>query len=199
MKPLFSVLCSEKGQEVDRLVSLFELNDFSLKTLWEKIRTFPNLYGRDTPKTQEELFNLFFSSDPVSGLLFSDSVVFIIDDYVGMVTLTNIYHPDEATIHFIFFDKRMRGRADLLKAIALYVFKEYGLRRLNVELASFSSPATLNFVSTKLGLTLEGKKRKAILYNEKYHDVLMYGLLAEEAEQWEPLKLRQLVEEKQEA
>lgn len=207
MEPILSVVCDEPGGEIERNVYPFILNDDNLAAFWTKASKYPYIFGRPTPPSQEEFFRMYFSVDPLTGQLRTENLIWVIDDYVGAMVLSNIYFPHDALVHFTFFDGRLKGRAPVLREMIKYVFDTYGLLRLSAEIPAYIVKANkvkenvLNFISDQVGLIFEGRKRKSVWYKspkmetpEKF-DVLLYGITIEDVEKWEHQKPKLLVAE----
>lgn len=209
MDPILSVVCNEPEGEVRRYVYPFVLNDTALENFWLRASKYPYIFGRPTPPSQEEFFRMYFNVDPHTGAVTTDNLIWVIDDYVGAMVLSNIYYPHDASMHFTFFDGRLKGRAPILKEMIKYVVDTYGLLRLSAEIPTYIVKSNrvrenvLNFISNEVGLFLEGRKRKSVWYQgpkmeipEKF-DVLLYGITIEDVEKWELQKPKLSVAEAQ--
>lgn len=64
------------------------------------------------------------------------------------------------------------------RAIAAYAFEDLGLRRLEIKCAATNTRSAA--VAERLGFALEGRLRQAEPVRERWDDLLLYGLLAEE-------------------
>jgi RimJ/RimL family protein N-acetyltransferase len=116
-----------------------------------------------------------------------------IDDYVGLYFLTDI-KDTEATAHFTFFDRRFKGRSGMTHRMLRHLFQRYKFQRLNVEVPVYVGENIHKFVKG-LGFVREGKKRRAVEFDNKFFDVIQYGLIGEEyltasRERWELSKQR---------
>ncbi len=176
---VLSVDCKEKGVLVTHDVSKMILTIPELKRFYDKAKQFPVLFGREL-KDEQDFIDQFIvydaNNEPIStGLFFKDEVE---GELVGMHYLTNICYR-EADAHFAFFDRRFRGRSELVKAVMGYVFHTWRLHRLNVNIPCYAGTAVHKFVSD-LGFKLEGRKRQASFYKGQRFDVLLYGILRSE-------------------
>ena len=118
-------------------------------------------------------------------------------DLVGILTLQSIVPEDDATAHYIFFDRDLSGKTTLLNNMIDWVFSDHedvgwkALRRLTVEVPAHAhalathAQKKLNFggpFDYRIGgrtLKLEGVKRAARLWKGKPQDLLLMGRLAD--------------------
>lgn len=175
--PLFAVECNEPEGLVTREVFFMPLSPQNLKTFWEKARQFRTLFGADINQDFKKFMELFVSQD--GDQLRAHGLFWRIDDFVGVFDLTHITEID-ALCHYTFFDRRHKGREELTRQLIRYVFREFGFRRLSVEIPKYASPHTFGF-TTALGFKKEGIKRKSAPYKDDWFDVVCFGLLREEA------------------
>ena len=96
-------------------------------------------------------------------------------DDVGIFFLNEIIPHQSASAHFVFWDKRFRGREELCKEMLRYVFEQYKFERIQVEVPLYAYH-TMDAVEN-LGFVLEGRIRRAILYHDKWFDVNLYSVL----------------------
>lgn len=175
--PIIKLVCDEPEGDIERAIYPVDLSFANLTTMWEKSIPFKNFLGKEV-RDNFAAFVECFVQDPGNGQFVTDSLVWRIDDFVGLYYLTDI-RETEATAHFTFFDRRFRGRLKLTKSMLKFLFIKYGFQRLNVEVPTYASPATANFVRM-LGFLQEGRKRKAVHFNSDWFDVKTFGILREE-------------------
>lgn len=196
-QPILVVECKEPNKTVVRSVRLFEFNPENGLRFWEEAKKFPKIFNTIPTETAPEFLDAFFKWDEVRMTATAESLLWVVDDFVGVFSLTNIYHPDDALMHFTFFDKRIKGRDELVREMIRYVFITYGFHRLSAEIPAYSSPGVLRFITEKVGLSLEGRKKKAIPFHEDRADLLLYGITKEDVEQWDLQRQKLLEEEPQ--
>lgn len=199
MEPILSVVCNEPSGPIERHVTKFVFSEENIKKFYEQSQKFPKIFGRTTAATIEEFLDMFFFLDK-DGFWQTNNLFYIVDDFVGVLSLTNIYHPHDALMHFTFYDRRLKGRNELLREMIKYVIREYEFNRLSCEIPTYAPKTVLHFVSEHLGLVLEGKRRKSVPSlkdPEELMDVLLYGVTKGDIEQWERQKLKQSVVEVQ--
>ena len=198
MEPILTITCREKDQDIERHVYPFVFTQENAIKFWEQAKRYPEIFGRTIfYDTIEEFLNLFFYLDQ-DGYWQTNNLFFVVDDFVGMLSLTNISHPNDALMHFTFYDGRLRGREELIRQTIKYVISQYEFNRLSAELPTYVSKSTLKFVSDNIGLTLEGKKRDAQLSPKgNLVDVLLYGVTKKDTEAWDSQRHKQLVVEAQ--
>lgn len=176
MDAILSVVCDEPGGKVTRNVYPLLFTPENIKKFYEKVSQFPVLSGKPIGSLKEFLDYVIQYTE--SGEPELKGVFWVIDDFVGVFYLTNIY-PDEADAHFAFFDRRFKGRDKLVKEMMKYTFSTYKFHRISAHLATYIGKNVMRFVSA-IGFSLEGKRREAVEYHGKKFDMLMYGILATE-------------------
>lgn len=79
----------------------------------------------------------------------------------------------------IFAGHRQRGYAlDAVRILLRHYFEERGYHRAGARVYAFNEPSIL--LQEKLGFSLEGRQRESVLTGGERHDLLLYGMLAEE-------------------
>jgi RimJ/RimL family protein N-acetyltransferase len=193
MEPLLIVSCEEKNKIVERKVYPFVATKENIFTFWEQASKYPYIFGMKNNGSIEDFLNIFFSEDD-RGFWRTEHLFYVVDDFVGVLALTNIYYPYDALMHFTFFDGRLRGRETIIRGMIEYVFDKYKFNRLSAEIPCVvrdEKSSLPKFVSERVGLILEGKKRKAMEFKDSLCDVLMYGITQEDIRKWDSQKPRQ--------
>jgi RimJ/RimL family protein N-acetyltransferase len=170
------VLCSEPEGEILRNVWKFSFTKEHTLRLYEAASKFPVLFGR--PLESLEDFTKFFIVQNLSGDAEPQGLIWVIDDFVGMFYLNEI-SDIEATVHYSFFDRRHKGRAPLVRAMLQKVFEDYGFVRLNVYIPAQAGMGPRKFVE-QCGFRIEGRKRRASWWKDRWFDVHLYGILPED-------------------
>lgn len=179
--PVLTVECNEPKGVVTRNVYPMALTIDNLKTFWEKASKFRTLFTEEVNGDFKKFLELFISQD---GELYRVHGLFwVVDDFVGVYYMTNITDID-AKVHYTFLDRRHTGREVMTRMMLKYAFDKYKFRRLSTEVPLYVGEAVFGFVNA-LGFKKEGRKRKCVLYKNEWFDVALFGLLKEEAEQWE--------------
>lgn len=178
---LFSAICDEPDGLIEREVRKLEFTPDNLKKLWEKQRHFRTLMGREI-HTFDEMVNFFMYQNP-DGSFAARGLAYVIDDYVGIFWLSDIVHPAYAEVHYTFFDRRHRGRVNLVREAIKWTFSFWQLNRLYVRVGAYA-PEPIHFV-TKVGFKREGRLRKCMYYRGNWYDALCFGILKEEINKWE--------------
>jgi RimJ/RimL family protein N-acetyltransferase len=186
---IFTHECNEHGRLIDREVWLMEFSIENLRQLWEKSKEHRILFSDDINGDFHKFCTVFLSQTP-SRDISANGLVWVVDEFVGILFMSNIRKRD-ALLHFSFFDGRLRR--DISARMIEYLFDTYDLDRLSAEIVPFASKRVFNFVES-LGFKQEGRKRKALIYKNEPFDIVQYGLLREEFEAKWDMKQRQLVE-----
>lgn len=150
----------------------------NIEKFWKKASKFRTLYGREISGGVQEFANLFLRQRD-DGQYDANGLFFVINDFVGVIYLTDIREEEDATAHYTFFDRRHHGRENLIREVLKWGFKRYNFNRLTVEIPCYTTPQTRHFV-VKCGFAYEGKRRKAAMYKGELFDVNLYGILKEE-------------------
>lgn len=188
----FSSEYNEKSKVITRFVWLMDFSKENLDQLWQKSKEHRILFSDDVNGDFHTFCNIFLSED-VNGNIISNGLLWVVDDFVGILFMSNI-KKREASLHFSFFDSRLR--LEISRDMIQYIFENYDFDRLNAEIVPFASPRVFNFIE-ELGFKREGKKRKAMLYKGEKFDLILYGLLREEFEEKWDTKREQLVVDQQ--
>jgi RimJ/RimL family protein N-acetyltransferase len=179
MEAILQVECQEPEGEIIRSVRLMPLSVENMRFLWEKLSQFPILFNRHIQGI-DDFINTFISQNP-DGSLRPNGIVWEVDD-IGIFFLTDIYPAYQATGHFTFWDRRFRGRRDLIRAMIAHTFKEFGFHRIIAEVPLYAMP-TIHAMEG-IGLIKEGRMRKAAWYNGEWWDCNVYSILEEEVGSW---------------
>jgi hypothetical protein len=167
---IFECDCKEHNKIINRKVWLMDYSSENLRQLWEKSKEHRILFSDDVNGDFNKFCSIFLSRDPSSGTIFTNGLVWVVDDFVGVLFMSQIKR-SEAMLHFSFFDGRLRF--DISKRMIDYIFTEYNFDRLNSEIVPFASRRVFNFVE-QLGFKKEGTKRKGLLYKNEKFDLLLY-------------------------
>ncbi|KKL69461.1 hypothetical protein LCGC14_2114720 [marine sediment metagenome] len=143
-----------------------------VEDLWKKVKSQPYAFD-DSTKDRPDAF--------VMQLFRSDTLTLKLGNY-GMVSLREMVPYGNANIHFIFWDRApIKESLELIKLLLYGLLNNdpYHLRRLTACIPAEIAKPT-EHAAQVLGFKLEGRMRKAAIYNSKYYDFLIYGLLRED-------------------
>jgi len=177
-EPILKVACVEPEGVVMREVRFMPLSVGNLWTLWERARQFDTLFGEEINSDFKKFLEVVMRVGPEG--IEPTGLFWVVDDFVGMFYMTHIIPGEQADAHYSFFDRRHKGRLRLVKEMLKYAFRHYEFVRINVWIPVYATEQAFKFVS-ELGFKDEGKKRKAARYKGKHFDVVLFGLLREEA------------------
>lgn len=149
----------------------------NVQRFWDKAKKFRTLYGREITNVSD--FMSLFLNQREDGQYESNGLFFVINDFLGVIYITDIRPEEDATAHYTFFDRRHHGREGLIRAVLEWGFRRYNFNRLSVEIPCYTTPQTKHFV-TNCGFAYEGKRRKAVRYKGDLFDVNLYGILKSE-------------------
>lgn len=209
-EPIVSCECNEPGGLVTRHVYPMILTHENLLRFWQQASKFRVLFSDEIPDFKR-FCELFISIDNGDSPR-AHGLFWRIDDFVGMFYMTHI-QANDAQIHYTFFDRRQRGRAELCRMMIKYVFDTFHFRRLSSEIPYFRQPnrdekeasehnrkkftfGPFGF-ACEVGMTPEGRKRKAQYFNGEWWDTQLFGILREETEKWDTTKRMSVVDQQQ--
>lgn len=173
---ILEVECREPEGSVIRSVRLAKLSFEKLKFFYEKTKDFDTLFNDYIGGNFEAFVSQFIMQDR-SGEIFPTGIVWEVDD-VGILRLSDISPGLEATAHFTFWDRRLRGRENLVKEMVRYAIEQFKLHRIIVEVPLYAKPI-LYFVE-RIGFQKEGREREAVMYKGQWYDVIRYSILDRE-------------------
>lgn len=180
---VLSIECDEPEGKIIRHVYPMYLTPQNLYTFWErcKRRRFATIFNEEVRGDFHKFMQVFVREGP-NGFE-SRGIFWVVDDFAGILYLTDIDVTNDALAHYIFFDGRTHGRVNLIRAMLLHVMTTYDFHRLSAETPLFFRPSAMLFAE-EIGFVKEGRKRLARKFDGKWFDVNIYGLLREEAEKW---------------
>ena len=177
-EPILEVKCEEPEGTVIRKVYPLQLSVENLRIIWDKTKDFHHLFDVATKNDFTKFCGLFLQGD--ANNIRPTGLFWVIDDFVGMFYLTDMVLGVDAKVHYVFFDRRHRGRHELCREMIRYVFRKYVFQRLTTEVPYYSRKGVFFFV-TALGFRKEGRLRKARWYKEDWFDLGVFGILRNEA------------------
>jgi len=169
--------CNEPKSKIVRTVSPTQLSKDRIQFLWDKLKEFDTLFNDFVRGDYAAFVNHFIvqvDGQPMSAGLFWD-----VDD-VGILLLKNIIPMQSAETHFVFWDRRFKGREGLCRGMLKYVFELYKFQRIEVRVPMYATD-TLVAVE-RLGFVKEGRIRRSVLYKDDWFDVNLYSILPHEVE-----------------
>ncbi len=176
--PVLSVLCHEPEGNIVRNVRFMTLDPDNIKRFWTESSKFKTLFSSSV-QSFEEFMNLIIDGGYDGMTPTSKGLFWVVDDFVGMFYMTRIEVGKDALVHYSFFDRRHKGRYELVYEMLKYVFQRYQFNRLSVEVPLYAYKNTSQFVE-RIGFKKEGRKRKASMYDGELFDVSLFGILRSE-------------------
>lgn len=176
-EPIISVVCNEKDGSVERKIYPFIHSKETIQKFYEKSKDLKTIFSKEFFGDFEKFCNTFFVNDG-KGNPTPQGLFYLIDDYIGMFYITDIYPAIDASCHYLFFDKKHYGREELAKEMLKYLFDTFKFHRLSIELPNYASDSTRRFIQN-IGFHYEGKKVKNAILNGVWYDTNLYGLLNE--------------------
>lgn len=193
-EPILSVVCFEHKGPIERKIYKMALTPENLKMFWEKCKKFKRLFNKETVTTFQDFVALFVSQN--GDKYEANGLFWVVDDFVGVLYLTDITTGLDGIAHFTFFDRRVYGRAPLLRALIKHAFDTYGLRRISAEAPEYLGPRVLEFIK-EIGFKQEGVKRRGAYYNGQFHHKILYGILPEQLAATMPQSVVEVTEVKE--
>lgn len=154
-----------------------QLTTEKLKSLWENLKEFDVLFNDVVHQDPESFVRVFLSGNGDD--IVSNGLIWEVDD-VGILYITDISRY-QATAHFSFWDRRIKGREELIRRMIRWVFDNFGFHRLTVEVPLYASP-WLSRAVERIGFTKEGRRREVVPYKGQWFDTNIYSILEHEVE-----------------
>src|SRR5262245_29195027 len=143
-----------------------------LEYLWDRMSQFPQVFDDVIPRTFEAF---------KEGMLAPTNQFYEIlqgDETLGLAAATQVRPRLDANMHLVMFDRRLRGREEIILAAMRDFAKRAQLSRMTACLPEDNKTAIK--LVTRLGFRLEGVMRKAHLRDGVYRDYHIFGILREE-------------------
>jgi hypothetical protein len=108
---------------------------------------------------------------------------------VGLIYLTFVVPRVNAVLNVLFWDGKLtRDRREAVKSVLVTAFDMFELPRITAACPVTNQP--LRQMLNKIGFVLEGVARKGYIEPDgKYTDLVMFGVLDEEASTWPALRV----------
>lgn len=171
-EPILCVKCVEPEGTFLREVRLANLSLENLQRWWDNLKQFPTLFGGHIFSVDD--FILTFVTIEDDGEIKAKGIVWEVDD-VGIFYLTDIQPGFQASGHFSFWDRRLRGREDLCREALKYAFKEFKFHRIT----TYVPLHVIRIIPAvkKIGFVKEGRLRSASWYKGDWYDVFVFSIL----------------------
>jgi RimJ/RimL family protein N-acetyltransferase len=176
-KPLVVVECNEPEGTFNRTVTPVELSTEKLKYYYERLKEFDVLFNDHIPNTLGGFSSIFVTIDRDTLRATANGLLWEVDD-VGIIYLTNIVPHYSAMAHFSFWDRRLRGREQLVRELLKLAFETYRFQRIETRVALYANPVLA--AVERIGFVKEGRARQAVRRNGEWYDVNLYSVLREE-------------------
>lgn len=185
MEPIFEVLCDEPKGQVVRTVYKLPIDLENLHRFWLNAKKYATLFGDELSDDPREFLSMFFEFG-ADGSIRSNSMFYVIDDFVGLFRLCDYeINGDDVLVHYTFFDRRHKGRVRLMRKMIRYIFDELKFTRISAELPAYVQSHIAKFLTENVGFVYEGKKRHATTYRGKKFHINLYGIIPEDIASWD--------------
>jgi hypothetical protein len=98
---------------------------------------------------------------------------------VGYFKFTDMHQEIDCQAHAVFFDRKPVEKIPLGRMVAKWMFDSFPLRRITAEVPDIAT-WTIHFAE-RIGFKHEGIRRKAVPLKGQWRDVVLLGMLREEA------------------
>lgn len=171
-RPILAVECSEPDGKIVRTVSPGRLSFNRLRYLWDKLSQFDVLFNDYVAQDFKSFVSNFVMQE--NGQPVPTGLIWDVDD-VGIFYLTDIHPMESGLAHFVFWDRRFKGREELCREMLRFLFDRYKFHRIRVEVPLYAK-YTLQAVE-RIGFIKEGRARDAVRYKGEWFDVNFYSML----------------------
>lgn len=179
------MLCEEARGPVVRRVSLVKLTYEKLRYFYKKLSKFDVLFNDEIPNDFISFAGRFLTLNSDKTVK-ATGLIWEVDD-VGILFMTGITD-HAACVHFTFWDRQLKGREPLIKAMIKHAMERYGFERLEVSIGLYAKAAL--YAVERIGFVKEGRLRKVMRYKGEWYDANIYSVLREEVESWEAIHSR---------
>lgn len=147
----------------------------NLKKLWEIGKQYRTIFGHEFGDDFWK-FVSFFVTLSEGEQAKANGLFWIVDDFAGMLYLTDIDPPIDTSVHFAFYKSLGSCKIPIMLEGLNYCFQKYNFHRLSTEVPLFATKYTFEKVKA-LGFRYEGRKLESRLFDGKLFHVDFYGLL----------------------
>jgi len=169
--------CTEPEGTVVRTVTPTKLSAERLGFLWEKLSEFDVLFNDFVNGDLRAFISHFIVQ--VDGELKPTGLFWDVDD-VGILLLKEMIPLQSAEAHFVFWDRRFRGRENLCRGMLKHVFDQFKFERIEVRVPLYAQDTIL--AVERLGFVKEGRLRRCVPYKGDWFGVNIYSVLPDEVE-----------------
>lgn len=174
--PVLSILCTEPEGTTLRRVRPVNLSTEKLKEYYERLEEFDIAFNDHVPNSPGGFASIFLSINEDLSVR-ANGLVYEVDD-VGILYLTHITPGFSALAHFAFWDRRLKGREELIREMIKFAFEKYGFQRIESRVAMYAVPMLA--AVERIGFTKEGRAREAVKRHGEWYDVNLYSILRRE-------------------
>lgn len=173
---MLSIICTEPEGTTLRNVRPVALTTEKLNDYYERLKEFDIAFNDHVPNSPGGFASIFLSVNE-DLTVSANGLVFEVDD-VGILYLTDIIPGFSGIAHFAFWDRRLRGREELIQKMISFAFEQYGFHRIETRVAMYAIPMLA--AVERIGFKKEGRAREAVLKNGDWYDVNLYSILRRE-------------------
>lgn len=141
-----------------------------VQSLWEKFASISGLFD-DFHRDRADLF--------VQKLKSPNTVWLELEDGNGLYYLTNVIPNLSATGHFVFWDRKLKGREELTMDVMRWLMSKVPLVKVNSYQPDYAKAARR--FAENIGMKREGIIRRWSYSDGKLFDMFVYGMTSEEA------------------
>ncbi len=163
----------ESEDEEVYLISPYQATIDNIEYIWDRVGKFEFMFSDEAYKDKDVFFRYLLSPGVVVLMITEGESEEEIKP-VGIVYIDRIRPGYDARMHYIFWDRKQRGRHRVLFTAAEWFFTQFGFHRMSMEVPVFAFAALRRL--RKLGARIEGRKRGAAKHNGKWHDILLFGV-----------------------
>lgn len=175
---ILTIECAEPEGTFTRSVRPASLTTSTLRGYWERLKDFDVLFNDEVRQNLKSFIELFLTGDEKNGVR-AKGLIWEVDD-VGIIFITDITSVG-AHAHFNFWDRRIKGREELIRNMLKWGFEQFGFHRIVCQVPLYAAP-WLSRAVEKVGFTKEGRMREVVRYKGQWFDAILYSILSHEVE-----------------
>lgn len=163
----------ESEDEEVYVLSAFQATVGNIDYIWERVKKFDFMFSDELHEDKEAFFAYLLSPSVVVLMVIEGEEA---DDLkpVGIIYIDQICPKYSARMHYIFWDRKQKGRHRVVFTAAEWFFTQFQFHRISVEVPVFAYAALRRLL--RLGIRIEGRRKESVRRNGSWYDVLLFGL-----------------------
>ena len=163
-----------------------EASPENIDFLWETAGQYKFLFSDDTFKDKDHFVRYILSPAVTILTLFVHGEES--NESIGVLYIDRVALGQSARMHYLFWDRIQKGRHRVLLTFIKWAFTEFELHRIHIEIPKHAYAALRRM--HRMGVRLEGILREAFVYNSRWTDLYIFGVLESEITSYDTEKVK---------